>query len=279
MLRLGGPIFKECDSYDDMAQAHRELGYRAAYCPVHELDADKIADARKAFEAADVQIAEIGAWVSLVTPDEAARKANIEHTVKMLTIADEIGAGCCVTFIGSWDPDTAFGPHPSNLAPEGFDLAVEICRKVIDDAAPNRAKFSLEMMQLVVPDSVDSYVDLIAAIDRPQFGVHLDPVNMIVSPRLYDNNGDMIRDCFERLGQHIVSCHAKDLTMRPDLALHIDEIRPGLGNLDYEAFLTGLSKMDTPAPLLLEHLASEEEYTQAREHIMSVGKGLGLSFE
>ena len=58
MLRLGGPIFKECDSYEEMAQAHRELGYRAAYCPVHELDADKIADARKAFEAADVQIAD-----------------------------------------------------------------------------------------------------------------------------------------------------------------------------------------------------------------------------
>ncbi|HDZ21832.1 hypothetical protein LCGC14_0225610 [marine sediment metagenome] len=279
MLRLGGPIFEDCSSYEEMAQAHRTLGYRAAYCPVNELDSDKIADARKAFEAADVKIAETGAWVNLVTPNEEHRKANIEHTVKMLTIADEIGAGCCVTFIGSWDPDTAFGPHPSNLAPEGFDLAVETVRTVIDDAAPKRAKFSLEMMQLVLPDSVDTYVELIEAVDRPQFGVHMDPVNMIVSPRLYYSTGDMIRDCFARLGDKIVSCHAKDLTMRGDLALHIDEIRPGLGNLDYAAFLTGLSKMDEPAPLLLEHLASEEEYTQARQHIVSVGKGLGLSFE
>ena len=279
MLRLGGPIFEACNDYDEMAQAHRKLGYRAAYCPVHELDKDKIADARKAFGAADVKIAETGAWVSLVTPNEAHRKANIEHAVTMLTLADEIGAGCCVTYIGSWDGDTAYGPHPSNLAPEGFDLAVEVVRKVIDDASPKHAKFSLEMMQLVLPDSVDTYVQLIEAIDRPQFGVHMDPVNMIVSPRLYYANGDMIRDCFERLGKHIVSCHAKDLTMRGDLALHIDEIRPGLGNLDYAAFLTGLSKMDEPAPLLLEHLASEEEYTQAREHIFSVGKGLGLSFE
>jgi len=262
-----------------MAQAHRKLGYRAAYCPVHELDRHRIADARKAFEAADVQIAEIGAWVSLVTPNEEHRKANIEHTVNMLTIADEIGAGCCVTFIGSWDPDTAFGPHPSNLAPEGFDLAVETVRKVIDEASPTHAKFSLEMMQLVLPDSVDTYVQLIEAVDRPQFGVHMDPVNMIVSPRLYYATGDLIRDCFERLGDRIVSCHAKDLTMRGDLALHIDEIRPGLGNLDYAAFLEGLSKMDEPAPLLLEHLAGEKEYTQAREHIFCVGKGLGLSFE
>ena len=85
------------------------------------------------------------------------------------------------------------------------------------------------------------------------------PANRIVSPRLYFANGDLIRGCFEPLGKHIVSCHAKDLSMRGDLALHIDEIRPGLGNLDYAAFLEGLSKMDEPAPLLLEQLASEGE--------------------
>ncbi len=279
MLRLGGPVFEECDSYEAMAKAHRKMGYRAAYCPVGELDSDKIAAARKAFEAEDVKIAETGGWSNLVTPDEDARKQSLEHVCRQLTIADEIGAGCCVTYLGSWDGDTQFGPHPANLAQEGFDLAVEIVRKVVDTAAPKRAKFALEMMQLVLPDSVDTYVDLIKAVDRDKFGVHMDPVNMIVSPRLYYSNGDMITECFERLGNHVVSCHAKDITLRGDLSLHMDEIRPGLGNLDYAAFLKGLAGMDEPAPLLLEHLATPEEYVDARDHIMGVGKEFGLSFE
>ena len=67
--------------------------------------------------------------------------------------------------------------------------------------------------------------------------------------------------------------------MRGDLALHIDEIRPGLGNLDYAEYLRGLAGMDDPAPLLLEHLATPEEYVAARDHIFGVGRSQGLAFE
>ena len=32
-LRLGGPIFSSTDDPEEMARVHRQLGYRAAYCP------------------------------------------------------------------------------------------------------------------------------------------------------------------------------------------------------------------------------------------------------
>ena len=97
-------------------------------------------------------------------------------------------------------------------------------RGLIDAVKPKRAKFALEMMQYSLPDSVDSYVDLIRAVDRPAFAAHLDPVNLVMTPRQYWQNRALIRECFEKLGPLIVSCHAKDIVLHHQPALHFDEI-------------------------------------------------------
>jgi hypothetical protein len=39
-----------------------------------------------------------------------------------------------------------------------------------------------------------------------------------------------------------------------------------------------LSQLGTDAPLMLEHLHSEEEYTKGREYIQGIARSLGLSF-
>ena len=58
-------------------------------------------------------------------------------------------------------------------------------------------------MPYVLPDSPDSYLQLLEAIDRPQFAVHLDPVNMISSPRRFYGSGDFLRECFAKLGPYV----------------------------------------------------------------------------
>jgi len=129
----------------------------------------------------------------------------------------------------------------------------------------------------VVPDSPDSYLRLIAAIDRPTFGVHLDPVNMINCPSRYYDNAGFLRECFSKLGPWIVSCHGKDITMREQLTVHLDEVRPGLGALDYRTFLQELHCLPGDVPLMLEHLP-QEEYPLAREYVVGVAAQSGLSF-
>ncbi len=134
------------------------------------------------------------------------------------------------------------------------------------------------MMQWTFPDSVDSYVELIHAVDHSSFGVHMDPVNLIVSPRLYFDNGALIRECFQKLGKWIVSCHAKDIVLRNKLALHLDEVRPGVGNLNYKTYLTELNQLPGEVPIMLEHLSSSEEYAVARGYLFRLGKELGINF-
>ena len=277
MIHLGGPVFVGPDDLELLAKAHRQEGYRAAYCPPAEPgDTVRIAAIGRAFAAEGVVIAEVGAWCNMVHPDPAQRQANQDHVRRQLTLAEEVGARCCVNFLGTLDPGSAFGPHPGNLTAGMFDLAVETVRSIIDAVRPRRTRFALEMMQWVLPDSVDAYVDLIRAVDRPAFGVHLDPVNLILTPRMYYDTTSLLRDCFSRLGARIASCHAKDLTLRNSLALHLDEVPPGLGNLDYRTYLAELDRLSGSPPLMIEHLATPEEYRAAADRIRDIGRGLGI---
>jgi sugar phosphate isomerase/epimerase len=148
-------------------------------------------------------------------------------------------------------------------------------RAVVDAVQPKRAKFSLEMMQWTFPDSVDNYLDLIKAIGRDMFGVHLDPVNLIITPRQYFDTGTLIRECFDKLGQWVISCHAKDIILRNKLSLHLDETMPGTGNLDYAAYLSELAKLPPDTPLMLEHLTTMEDYAKARDFVVGAAKSAG----
>jgi sugar phosphate isomerase/epimerase len=121
---------------------------------------------------------------------------------------------------------------------------------------------------------VDSYLDLIRAIDRDRFAVHFDPVNLMNSPQRYFNNSEIIKDAFNRLGHMIKSCHAKDTWLRNDLTLHIDEVVPGTGHLDYKAYLMSLGGVDN-VPLVMEHM-KREEYPVAAEYIRKTGAEIGV---
>ena len=276
-LRLGGPVFEKYTDPDGWVKAVKKLGYSAAYCPVGAQAKDDVVKAyARAAKEAGIIIAEVGAWSNPISPDEETRRKALEKCCTQLALADRIGAECCVNITGSrgeqWD-----GPSPENLTDETFDMIVETTRSIIDQVKPTRTYFTLETMPWAYPDSADSYVRLLKAIDRKRFAVHLDPVNLVCSPQRYFGNGRLIRECFEKLGPYIKSCHAKDILLSTKLTTHLDEIRPGLGGLDYVVFLKELSKIpDTP--LMLEHLKGAEEYRLAADHIRSVARKNGLSF-
>ena len=190
----------------------------------------------------------------------------------------KIGARCCVDIAGSYDPAIWYGPNPKNLSKEFFDATVENCRSIIDTVKPKRTKFTIEMMGWNLPDGPDTYLDLIKAVDRSAFGVHLDICNGVNSPVRFYQNTRFIQDCFQKLGPHIASCHAKDLKWIVELNVHFQEVIPGRGQIDYQAYLNGLAALPSEVPLMLEHLKTAEEYDEGKQYIKRVGKEIGVSF-
>lgn len=275
-ILLGGPIFEAYKTPGEWVKAMRREGYAAAYCPVQpDASPDEIKAFRAAAEAENIVIAEVGAWSNPLAAGMAGAEAR-EKCQRSLELAERIGARCCVNISGArgekWD-----GPHPLNLTPQTFDLIVTVTRAIIDAVQPGYAKFALETMPWAYPDSTESYGQLLQAIDRPGFGVHFDPVNLVNSPGRYYGNAALMEEFVRALGPHIVSCHAKDIILHATLTTHLDEICPGQGGLDYGSYLNALVSLEPDVPLMLEHLGSAEEYRSAATYVRQVAREQGVA--
>lgn len=275
-MRLGGPVFPSTSSPESWASALELKRYRAAYCPLSpEAGASERDEYRAAAAEIDVVIAEVGAWSNPLSPDPKEADAAFRKIVDSLRLADDIGACCCVNIAGSrgskWD-----GPDPRDLTEETFEAIVRLCGRILAEADPRTASYTLEPMPWMYPDSAESYERLLAAVDHPRFGVHYDPVNMVNSPERYFATGAGIERFVSRLGGRIVSVHAKDIILRDALTTHLDECIPGDGGLDFEVLLRELDRLDPELPVMTEHLKSEDEYDRAAAHIREVAARMGV---
>ncbi|WP_227013507.1 sugar phosphate isomerase/epimerase family protein [Paenibacillus psychroresistens] len=260
----------------EWVRAHKAAGYTTAYSPdIDSGDESLIQSYRKEAEKADLLIAEVGAWCNPLDTDDARRLKAISYCQERLNYAEKLGARCCVNIAGARG-EISNGAYADNLTEDTFALIVDTVRSIIDAVNPQQTFYTLETMQWVFPDSADSYVRLIRAIDRKGFAVHLDPVNLIISPRTYFQNAALLTECFAKLGSYVKSCHAKDVKLTTHSSFHLDEVIPGSGALDYRVFLQQLNGLHRDTPLMLEHLNSEAEYSIAADYIRSVAKEAGI---
>ncbi len=58
--------------------------------------------------------------------------------------------------------------------------------------------------------------------------------------------------------------------------MHLSEVPPGQGMLDYRTFLRELDRLDPDTPLMLEHLADAGQYAAAAEHVRSTAGRVGV---
>ncbi len=278
-MRLGGPIFQTADSPAEAVALHRKLGFGAAYCP-YVRDAGARREYIQAFADADIVLAEFGAYcINILDTDPTLRQKNIDEICRKLEQADEMGALCCVMHGGSVQTGDWGDANPANISEQSFADTVTIVQGILDRVKPTKTKLVLETESYLLPDSPEVYLRLLEAVDRSSFAVHLDPVNIIASPRRYYRNAQFLRRCFAVLGKHIVSCHAKDLFMPPKHpTVRIDETFIGDGVLDYAVYLAEIDKLNPAPPLMIEHL-NASQLVQGLRFIFAKAAAIGITFE
>jgi sugar phosphate isomerase/epimerase len=295
MIRFGGPIFMgtggkaagageshgaNAEDPVALARAHKKKGFTAAYAPKVDLkDGAKIRAIRDAFQKEDVMIAEVGFWDNLVDLDSVSRKGNRQCMVEALALAEELGARCAIDILGSYCHGNGNSRHSAeNFSAAAFDEAVEMARYFIDTVKPKTAFFVFEIFPFNVVDSPAEIGRLVRAVDRRQFGVHLDLVNLINSPRAYWSSGEIMRESVRLFGDRIVAAHAKDIKLKePAISVILEEVVAGEGNLDIATFLRELDGLPLEVPLLMEHLATEDEYDVAAAHYRKIAAQEGIS--
>ena len=279
-MLLGGTVAGNYTGPEEWEQLLVRSRFKAVTAPFSCLTPRKETDAYRAVcERRGVMIAEIGVWKNIFDPDPAAAQEALAYAEGQLALADELDIPCCVNIAGTagsagWD-----AADPSNFTNETYERIVESVRGLLDRVAPKRAFYCLEPMPWMIPDSPDVYLQLIRDVDRPQFGAHMDFVNMINCPRRYLAPEAFIEECFSRLAPMIKSTHIKDSRMHPtNLTTILEECSPGEGALDFGAVLEIIDRtMPADAPVLLEHMTTFEEYDRAYTYLSEIASGRGIS--
>ena len=267
-MRIGGSVVKPYQNPSQWLKLVRELGYGAVAFPV---GSDAPAAVRREYLQCcrdnDLLIGEVGIWRNCMAADEAEREEHIAYAIRQLELAEEVGACCCVNIAGSWAP-LWDGYDPRQGTRAFYDAVVETTRRIVDAVQPKHTTFSLEPMPWMPPESPEEYLQLIRDVDREAFQVHLDFANMINSVSRYRDSSAFIRHCFEVLGPHIRSIHAKDLLIDDHvLPVCIREVPPGQGSIDLKLALELAAQLDGDVPVFVEHLDTHEDYLAASRHM------------
>ena len=276
-MRLGGSVMKPYSSPKEWLAHVKELGYSCVIFPVESTaPAHVVQDYLMCCRDNDLLIGEVGAWRNVMARDEKERAANLDWNIRQLELAETVGANCCVNISGSmaeyWD-----GYHPALDTREVYDLVVSNTQKIIDAVKPTHTAYSLEPMPWMVPESPEQYLQLLKDVDRPAFKVHLDYCNMLNSIDRYRHASEFITRCFDLLGEHIVSIHAKDaLITQGALPVVINEVPPGEGSIDLSLVTALAHGLGEDTPVFVEHLDTHEAYMKAAAVMREAAKKAGV---
>ena len=274
-MRLGGTVC--CSTPTEWEEKLIASGFRAVTAPFTcGTPREEIRRLLGICEKHDVMIAEVGVWRNLF--DAAEGPANLDFAIRQLRLADELGIPCCVNVAGTESPAGWDAADPGNFSEEMYRKLVSSIRTIIDSAKPKTAFYCLEPMPWMLPDSPDVTLQLMRDVNREQFAVHMDFVNMINCPRRFLDAEGFIEECFAKLGPYIKSTHLKDSRMElMELTTVLHECSPGEGALDFVRVLRIIDKyLPADAPVLLEHMSTFDEYRLAYDYVAAKAKEAGV---
>ncbi len=260
----------------EWAAKQTALGCKSIVFPVNS-DAPEalIAEYERLAHENDLLIAEVGIWRNAVAQEEAQRKANVEYSINQLKLADRLKANCCVNVAGAFGPVWE-GGYKENFSQKAWDATVRMIQEVIDEAKPRHTYFTIEPMPWMFPSGPDEYLKLLEAVKRDRFAVHMDLVNMTTSPRRYFFLDEFVDECFDKLGEHIKSCHIKDIHLHPRYTFQLQECMLGKGELPAKHYLERIEALNPEMPVILEHLNTDEEYYEGFEYLKGVAYGKNI---
>jgi len=266
-MRLGLSTNFNEGSAEKWAAKMVSLGCKSVVFPLDCKASDSDIDAYvAAAKANDLLIAEVGIWRNGIDRREEERKKNFSYSIGQLALADRIGARCAVNVAGArgarWD-----GGYKENFSEEVWKMTVDYVQRVIDAVQPKNTYFTLEPMPWMVPTGPQEYLKLIEEVNRDNFAVHMDIINMINCPERYFFHEEFLEETFDLLGDKIKSCHLKDIKLLDGFTFQLQECACGEGAFNLDKYADLADKYDVDMPMIIEHLSSDDEYVKNIKYV------------
>jgi sugar phosphate isomerase/epimerase len=254
----------------------REKGYTACEGGHEWKDASDsdIRETHDVLKEYDVLFYGLHMAVNNIHPDLSVRRKNQKQVAEMIEAAERIGLPFVVSHTGSCSEETT-ATHRDNWTMKTWKESVEAIKQILKDTEGSKVNIGIEAVNATNINNPRAHVRFKEDVGDPRIKVTLDPTNMM-NPNVYYRSTELINECFDLIGEDIMYAHAKDVYWTPQMLPTFTWVIPGIGTMDYETYLTRLSRLKYPRPLLLEFL-KEEEYPQAKKFIEDIAKRIGVT--
>ena len=284
-VRLAGYLRGSSDmNVEERVKALRAQGLTACLTspdPWIGMSDSEMREVRAVLEEHDVVVFEVAGYCNMLHTDEAKRQANLKRLARAIEAADKIGCRMVGTITGSRNPETEeygdnYAVHPDNWTLETWKLTIAGIRQILDDTAGMQAALGMEAQVTTNLDGPLAHRRLMDDIGSDRVKVNLDPTNMCHLHNHFHTSA-LIDECFDLLGEDIYGCHAKDTFVLPhSQTVHVQEVCPGRGRMDYGLYLARLSRLEWSRSLLPEHIPADQ-FPEAYAYIRKVAAEVGVA--
>ena len=162
---------------------------------------------KEVFAENKVDVAVLGCYQNLATPDEAALKDTIDTYKRHIVFASLLGAGVVGTETGACN--TEYRTEPFSFTEEALEIFIKNLRPVVEYAEKLGVIVAIEPVCRHIVNNAKRARKVLDAIDSPNLQIIFDPVNLLCVDNLAQQD-EIIEKAFDLLLKDIAVVHCKD---------------------------------------------------------------------
>ena len=191
---------------------------------------------RRLFDKYELDIAVLGNYLNLATPDEEALQKNMHRYMAHIRMASIMNVGVVGTETGAVNKEYKF--EEANHSKEALDLFVERLKPVVEYSEKMGVVFAIEPVWKHIVSTPERARYVLDKIKSPNLQIIFDPVNLLCLEN-HEKRDDIFKEAIELLGPDIAVLHIKDYIPEGD---DLKSVAAGTGMMDYERILTFIKK-------------------------------------
>ena len=231
---------------------------------------------RDALAANDLRVSNVNAFMmhavndqrqkywhpSWIEPDPHYRQVRIDHTMRTLTLAKELGSRCITTEPG--------GPLEGRKWSDCLTLFVEMLKPVVEHAEKEGVMLLVEPEPDLLIETADQYLEFASRIQSPMLGLNFDIGHFFCVK-------DEPAPTVHKLKDYIRHVHLEDIAAT---RVH-HHLIPGEGVIDFGSTLRALKEVGYDGWVTVElytcHEAPDAAAKTARERVLQIAKEVGVT--
>ena len=245
------------------------------------LEADRmdVIRVKNAFDEAGLVVAQTNGWYEcLINPDGATRAEGIRGLQALIRIGRQLETHFVYVRPVSINPNGHWWPPPANHLPKTFDRLVDSMRQVCATAEAEGVTLGVEGHVVSTLDTPQRVRDLLDAVGSARLKFNMDPVNFTGTVHDVHDTSRIINELYDVLGGNMVALHAKDCAILDEHVVHIVEVVPCTGTMNYDVLMRRWVECCPEGYFLIEH-QPDDRVIIAREAIGRKAAQLGIPLE